>query len=343
MVATTQETRNDTASDGEDYALRVEDLQVYYGTPRGTVKAVDGVSFNLKQGERFALVGESGSGKSTLAMAIMRLTREPGHIAGGRIYLDGRDLVQMQERQIRDIRLREMALVPQGAMNSLNPVMRVGDQIIDGILDHVPSGESAPNKARLNERVHELLVRVGLDPTVSRLHPHELSGGMKQRVAMAIAISLDPNIIVADEPTSALDVVVQRQIMQTLGRLQQGLEAAVLLVGHDMGLVAQFADTIGVMYAGKLVEVGSVPDVFKDPKHPYTKLLIESLPSFDITRKFVGIPGMQPALLNLPPGCSFNPRCPSVHERCFREVPEYLNIGTGRGVACHLYDEEATS
>ena len=343
MVATTQETRNDTASDGEDYALRVEDLQVYYGTPRGTVKAVDGVSFNLKQGERFALVGESGSGKSTLAMAIMRLTREPGHIAGGRIYLDGRDLVQMQERQIRDIRLREMALVPQGAMNSLNPVMRVGDQIIDGILDHVPSGESAPNKARLNERVHELLVRVGLDPTVSRLHPHELSGGMKQRVAMAIAISLDPNIIVADEPTSALDVVVQRQIMQTLGRLQEGLEAAVLLVGHDMGLVAQFADTIGVMYAGKLVEVGSVPDVFKDPKHPYTKLLIESLPSFDITRKFVGIPGMQPALLNLPPGCSFNPRCPSVHDRCFREVPEYLNIGTGRGVACHLYDEEATS
>lgn len=343
MIATTQEIRNDTASDGEDYALRVEDLQVYYGTPRGTVKAVDGVSFNLKQGERFALVGESGSGKSTLAMAIMRLTREPGHIAGGRIYLDGRDLVQMQERQIRDIRLREMALVPQGAMNSLNPVMRVGDQIIDGILDHVPSGESAPNKARLNERVHELLVRVGLDPNVSRLHPHELSGGMKQRVAMAIAISLDPNIIVADEPTSALDVVVQRQIMQTLGRLQQGLEAAVLLVGHDMGLVAQFADTIGVMYAGKLVEVGSVPDVFKDPKHPYTKLLIESLPSFDITRKFVGIPGMQPALLNLPPGCSFNPRCPSVHERCFREVPEYLNIGTGRGVACHLYDEEATS
>ena len=204
------------------------------------------------------------------------------------------------------------------------------------------SGEGTPNKSALNERVHDLLVRVGLDPTVARLHPHELSGGMKQRVAMAIAISLDPNIIVADEPTSALDVVVQRQIMQTLGRLQEGLEAAVLLVGHDMGLVAQFADTIGVMYAGKLVEVGSVPDVFKDPQHPYTKLLIESLPSFDISRKFVGIPGMQPALLNLPPGCSFNPRCPSVHERCFKEVPDFLAVGN-RGVACHLYDQEATS
>ena len=191
--------------------------------------------------------------------------------------------------------------------------------------------------------MRELLVRVGLDPTVARLHPHELSGGMKQRVAMAIAISLDPKIIVADEPTSALDVVVQRQIMQTLGRLQEGLEAAVLLVGHDMGLVAQFADTIGVMYAGKLVEVGTVPEVFKDPKHPYTKLLIESLPSFDITRKFVGIPGMQPALLNLPPGCSFNPRCPSVHERCFSEIPGFLPISQGRGVACHLYDEEASN
>ena len=211
-------------------------------------------------------------------MAIMRLTRAPGHIAGGHIYLDGRDLVEMSEKEIKSIRLREMALVPQGAMNSLNPVMRVGDQIIDGIVDHVLPGENTPNRSQLRERVLDLLLRVGLDPSVSRLHPHELSGGMKQRVAMAIAISLNPNIIVADEPTSALDVVVQRQIMQTLGRLQEGLDAAVLLVGHDMGLVAQFADTIGVMYAGKLVEVGTVPDVFKDPKHPYTKLLIESLP-----------------------------------------------------------------
>ena len=261
----TAEQTNNAATD-QEFALQIEDLKVYYGTPRGTVKAVDGVSFNLKQGERFALVGESGSGKSTLAMAIMRLTREPGYIADGHIYLDGRDLVEMNDREIRNIRLREMALVPQGAMNSLNPVMRVGEQIIDGIMDHVGPDESPPNKTALNERIHELLMRVGLDPAVARLHPHELSGGMKQRVAMAIAISLDPNIIVADEPTSALDVVVQRQIMQTLGRLQEGLEAAVLLVGHDMGLVAQFADTIGVMYAGKLVEVGSVPRRIQRPE-----------------------------------------------------------------------------
>ncbi len=324
-----------------DVALELEDLKVYYGTSRGDVKAVDGVSFSLKQGERFALVGESGSGKSTLAMAIMRLTRPPGHIAGGHVYLDGNDLVNLSDSAMRRIRLRDMALVPQGAMNSLNPVMRVADQIIDGIVDHVGPGQNTPSKRALNERVNDLLLRVGLDPSVARLHPHELSGGMKQRVAMAIAISLNPKIIVADEPTSALDVVVQRQIMQTLGRLQEGLDATVLLVGHDMGLVAQFADRIGVMYAGKLVEVGSITDVFKDPKHPYTKLLIESLPSFDLDRKFVGIPGMQPALLDLPTGCAFNPRCPSVHERCFNEDPVFLNIGGERSVSCHLFSESA--
>ncbi len=323
----------------DDVLLELRNLCVYYGTQRGTVKAVEDVSFSLKVGERFALVGESGSGKSTLAMAIMRLTRPPGHIAAGQIYLNGRDLVELSEAEIRRIRLREMALVPQGAMNSLNPVMRVGDQIIDGIMDHVERDDDRPPKSEVRERVAELLRRVGLDPSVARLHPHELSGGMKQRVAMAIAISLNPSIIVADEPTSALDVVVQRQIMQTLGRLQEGLDASVLLVGHDMGLVAQFADTIGVMYAGKLVEVGSVNDLFKDPKHPYTKLLIESLPSFDLNRKFVGIPGMQPALLNLPKGCSFNPRCPSVHEPCYREEPNPITIGGGRSVSCHLFTD----
>ncbi len=324
-----------------DIALQIDDLRVYYGTPQGTVKAVDGVSFNLKQGERFALVGESGSGKSTLAMAIMRLTRPPGHIAGGHIHLDGKDLVNLSDSDMRQIRLRDMALVPQGAMNSLNPVMRVKDQIIDGIIDHLDADQDAPSKRELGERVSELLLRVGLDPSVSRLHPHELSGGMKQRVAMAIAISLNPKIIVADEPTSALDVVVQRQIMQTLGRLQEGLDASVLLVGHDMGLVAQFADTIGVMYAGKLVEVGSVSELFKDPKHPYTKLLIDSLPSFDLNRKFTGIPGMQPALLDLPRGCAFSPRCPSVHDRCFSEDPVFMSIGGDRSVSCHLFAESA--
>jgi peptide/nickel transport system ATP-binding protein len=224
-------------------------------------------------------------------------------------------------------------------MNSLNPVMKIGKQVIDGLLDHLKDDEKSPTKDERDDTVRDLLTRVGLRPGVAKLFPHELSGGMKQRVAMAIGISLRPKLIIADEPTSALDVVVQRQIMQTLGRLQEGLDASIMLVGHDMGLVAQFADTIGVMYAGKLVEVGPVEEVFSDPKHPYTKLLIGSLPSLQEKREFLGIPGLPPQLVALPAGCSFADRCPSRFDRCSVDTPEKLNVGGRRDVACHLYDE----
>ena len=294
-------------------ALELRNFQVYYDTPRGTVKAVDDVSFTIKQGERFALVGESGSGKSTLAMGVMRLTRPPGYIAGGQVMLYETDLTQLEPEAMRRKRLSEIALVPQGAMNSMNPVMRVGNQIKDGIIDHVPDDAPGPTKDELNERVEELLDRVGLAPMVARLFPHELSGGMKQRVAMAIGISLNPNVIIADEPTSALDVIVQRQIMQTLGQLQEGLDAAILLVGHDMGLVAQFADTVGVMYAGKLVEIAPVDTIFNNPIHAYPRLLIDSIPTMDEKKALVGIPGLQPSLLNLPEGDVFAPRSPVPH------------------------------
>jgi peptide/nickel transport system ATP-binding protein len=228
-------------------------------------------------------------------------------------------------------------------MNSLNPIMRIGKQIIDGVIDHLKDDEPTPTKDELDEMVHDLLTRVGLRPGVARLWPHELSGGMKQRVAMAIGISLRPKLIIADEPTSALDVVVQRQIMQTLGRLQEGLDASIMLVGHDMGLVAQFADTIGVMYAGKLVEVGPVEEVFSNPKHPYTKLLIGSLPSLQEKREFLGIPGLPPLLVDLPTGCAFADRCPSRFDKCETAIPEKLNIGGRRDVACHLYEDEVQS
>jgi peptide/nickel transport system ATP-binding protein len=322
------------ARDTGDFALRVENLSVYYETPRGTVKAVDEVSFTLKQGERFALVGESGSGKSTLAMGLMRLTRPPGHIAGGKAILNGRDLVGLDDEEMRQVRLSEMALVPQGAMNSLNPVMRVGQQIADGIIDHTPEGEEKPTKQAMRARIVELLNRVGLRPMVANLFPHELSGGMKQRVAMAIGISLNPSVIIADEPTSALDVIVQRQIMQTLGRLQEGLNAAVLLVGHDMGLVAQFADTIGVMYAGKLVEVAPVRTMFTKPLHAYPRMLIDSLPTMDVKKRLVGIPGMQPSLLNLPPGDPFAPRSPLTFKPEDAQVqPKLVEVEPGHWVA----------
>ncbi len=322
--------------------LVVDGLSVYYETESGTVKAVDDVSFTLKQGERFALVGESGSGKTTLAMALMRLTRPPGHIAKGSVVLNNRDLTTLSEEEMRRARLSELALVPQGAMNSLNPVMRIEKQITDGIIDHLADDESM-TRDQLRETVRDLLTRVGLRPDVARLFPHELSGGMKQRVAMAIGISLRPSLIIADEPTSALDVVVQRQIMQTLGRLQEGLDASIMLVGHDMGLVAQFADTIGIMYAGKLVEVGPVEEVFSDPKHPYTKLLIQSLPSLKEKKAFVGIPGLPPLLIHLPKGCAFENRCPSRFDACSATVPEKLEVGNRRDVACFLYEGEGAS
>ena len=362
MTATANQTApRATRSLSEEIVLSVRDLHVYYGTEAGDVKAVNGVSFDLRAGERLALVGESGSGKSTMATALMRMTRPPGKIVAGNIELSGRDLLQLSEAEMRRARLAEIALVPQGAMNSLNPVIRIEKQIIDGILDHVVedslvasirSGNSdymtsdkfgalnrKPTRSELREKVADLMTNVGLSPSVAGMYPHELSGGMKQRAVLAIATCLSPKVILADEPTSALDVVVQRQIMQTLGRLQSGIDAAVILVGHDMGLVAQFADTIGVMYAGRLVELGPVDQIFENPQHPYTKLLIESLPSFSEKKEFVGIPGMPPRLLNLPSGCAFYPRCPSAMDICRDTDPFEIEIKTNWRAACHLHTE----
>ena len=315
--------------------LIVDNLEVHYDTASGPAKAVNQVSFALQPGERLGLIGESGSGKTTMATALMRLTRAPGRIAGGRVMLDGQDILTMTPKQLRATRLRDIALIPQGAMSSLNPVMRLEDQIIDAIVAHVP-GQS---KEALQRRVVELLTRVGLDPAVGRRYPHELSGGMKQRAAMAIATALAPKVIVADEPTSALDVVVQRQVMQTLGRLQDGLGAAVVLIGHDMGLIAQFADTVGVMYAGKIVEMGPVKQMIEAPRHPYTRLLVDSLPGIEVKKALTGIPGLPPRLVDIPPGCSFAPRCPYAFERCRSETPALQPIGPQPRVACYLYPE----
>jgi peptide/nickel transport system ATP-binding protein len=322
----------------DDPVLIVDDLHVYYDTHTGPAKAVNGVSFSLNRGERLGLIGESGSGKTTIATALMRLTSSPGRIAGGRVLLDGQDLLTMNQSDLRAARLRDIALMPQGAMSSLSPVMRLEDQMTDGILAHEPK----TTRAALDARVAELLERVGLDPSIARKYPHQLSGGMKQRVVMAIATSLQPKVIVADEPTSALDVVVQRQIMQTFGRLQEGNSAAVVLIGHDMGLMAQFADKIGVMYAGKLVEIGPTSEVIDSPRHPYTRRLIDSIPTIDVKKNLAGIPGLPPSLVDLPKGCSFSPRCPYSFDRCLTERPELQHVGTGRQAACNFYPERAT-
>jgi len=262
-----------------DPMLTVEDLRVQFHTDRGDFKAVDGVSFALNKGERFGLVGESGSGKSTTALAIMRMIKPPGQITSGRILLhrpEGAvDMATLSDEQMRQMRLSAVSMIPQGSMNSLNPVRRVRDHFEDSILAH---NEKA-TKAEIAERMNELLEMVGLPVTASRLYPHELSGGMKQRVCIALAITLAPNVIIADEPTSALDVVVQRRVMETLGHVQDMIGASVLFVGHDMGLLAQFVDRVGVMYRGKLVEVDTIQNIFAAPQHPYTQMLISSLPT----------------------------------------------------------------
>jgi oligopeptide/dipeptide ABC transporter ATP-binding protein len=313
--------------------LQVQDLRVYYHTERGSVKAVDGVSFSLDMGERLGLVGESGCGKSTLAMTLMRLIKPPGHIEGGRIFLDGLDLAQLSEDEMRRIRLSEIGLIPQGAMNSLNPVTRIREQIMDGIRAH--DREMSPRS--LERRVYEVLNLVELERGVAKMYPHELSGGMKQRVCVAMAISLRPKVIVADEPTSALDVVVQRQVMQTIERLQDELGAAMILIGHDMGLMAQFAERLAVMYAGKLVEVAKIKAAFRQPLHPYTRALIESLPRLEVKGVFRGIPGITPSLLDVPPGCIFHPRCSRAMDICAEQIPVLRQVGPERWVACHLH------
>jgi peptide/nickel transport system ATP-binding protein len=257
--------------------LEVEDLHVQFATPRGFFKAVDGVSFSLQPGERLGLIGESGSGKSTIALSVMQLIKPPGEIVAGRILLDGRNLLDLDEEEVRRYRLAEIAMIAQGAMNSLNPVVRIRPQIVDGMLAH----GVRLSRHEFDDRLAELLRAVDLEPDVADLFPHQLSGGMKQRVCIATAICLRPKVIIADEPTSALDVVVQKRVMETLRRVQDELGAAVILIGHDMGLMAQFAQRIAVMRAGRLVEVNGVEEIFAHPAHPYTRLLMDSLPTFE--------------------------------------------------------------
>jgi peptide/nickel transport system ATP-binding protein len=312
--------------------LAVDRLCVAFDHPLGKVQAVDDVSFTLNTRERFGLAGESGSGKSTLALAILRLMKPPGRIESGSVSLDNTALSELSEEGIRATRLARIALVPQGSMNSLNPVMRIGDQIADALRDH----GMMLSRDRTDSHIRGLLEKVGLQPAVARLYPHELSGGMKQRACIAIAISLGPKLIIADEPTSALDVVVQRQVMETLARVQTELGAAVILVGHDMGLMAQFVDRLGVMYAGRLVEIAPISEIIVSPKHPYTKMLISSLPSFDERGVLRGIPGLAPLLRDLPRGCAFHPRCPYATDRCRTEKPIVREIAAGVQVACHL-------
>ena len=270
--------RTKTRPDEAESVLEIRDLEVHYRTTHGDVAAVDGVDLSVRRGEILGIAGESGSGKSTLAVALLRLLRPPGYVAGGEIAFHPKDspsvdLLSLDERRLRSLRWRNLSYLPQGSMNSMNPVMRVEDQFRDVILEH-----GGDRRGEISAMIPRLLRQVGLDTHVARMYPHELSGGMKQRVLMAMSIALEPDLVVADEPTTALDVTIQRVILQTLGDLRDEFGVTLVVISHDMGVHAQLADRVAVMYEGKVVEVGDVRQVFKQPRHDYTRSLIESIP-----------------------------------------------------------------
>ena len=313
--------------------LETVDLGIQYFTPGGAVVAADGVNLQVKAGEIVGLVGESGCGKTTVAMAILRMIQSPGRIVRGKILLNGKDIVGLSEPDLRRIRWKQLALIPQGAMNSLNPVARIHKQMEDAIIAH----ERIGNKA-LKARVMKLLADVGLPERVYGMYPHELSGGMKQRVCIAMAVSLNPSIVLADEPTSALDVVVQRVVAQTLLDVKRRLGVSMIMIGHDMGLQAQMVDRLAVMYAGNLVEVGPVGSLFERAYHPYTRLLIESIPSIKTKKPLKVTEGLTHDLRNPPTGCCFQFRCPLVEQRCLVRRPPPVEMAPGHWVACVQYE-----
>ena len=323
--------------------LQVRNLQVTYYTDSGRARALDGVDLTLKAGEKLGLVGESGSGKSTMALAMMRMIKPPGRIEGGEVIVDGTNLTKLSDQAMLQARLSKIAYIPQGAMNSLNPVIRIGQQMVDAIQAHKDQSTADwISKAEMAKRCKQALEAVDLNSNVFNMYAHELSGGMKQRVCIAISILLRPKVIIADEPTSALDVVTQRQVMETIDRVQKQIGAAVILIGHDMGLMAQFVNKVAVMYAGRFMEVSTVRSMFTEPKHPYAQALINSLPNLENKGVFNGIPGMAPALLQLPGGCAFHPRCAHVMEICKTQRPPSITLGSdGHTVECHLYPERS--
>jgi peptide/nickel transport system ATP-binding protein len=319
--------------------LSVRNLRVEFASRRGAQRAIDGVSFDIAKGEVLGVVGESGAGKSVTGLAVIGLIDPPGRISGGEIYLSGMRIDNLSAEELRRIRGKRIGMIFQDPLTSLNPLYRIGDQLIETLKTHTNLSESAARK-----RAIDLLAEVGIPAPDKRIdgYPHEFSGGMRQRVVIALAICAEPELIIADEPTTALDVSVQAQIISLIKRLGRDHGTAVMLVTHDMGVIAETSDRVAVMYAGRVAEIGPVQDVVRNPLHPYAKGLMGAIPTLaGDDKRLVQIPGSMPRLSAIPRGCSFNPRCASAFDRCRVERPEPLSRGT-QSVACHLYDTVPT-
>jgi peptide/nickel transport system ATP-binding protein len=319
--------------------LSVTDLRVEFATRRGPLVALDGVSFDIAPGEVLGVVGESGAGKSLTGLSIIGLLDPPGRIAGGEIKLNGERIDNLSREAMRKIRGRRIGMIFQDPLTSLNPLLRVGDQLVETILTHT---SLTPKQAR--DKALALLTEVGIPAPESRIdgYPHEFSGGMRQRVVIALALCGEPSLVIADEPTTALDVSVQAQIIAVLKRLTREHGAAVMLITHDMGVIAETADRVAVMYAGRIAEIGKVGDVVRNPLHPYAKGLMAAIPTLEgRASRLAQIPGAMPRLSAIPKGCAFNPRCPNVFDRCRAERPSPLPV-EDRLAACWLYDEKSS-
>lgn len=310
--------------------LQVSHLKTYFDTSKGLYKAVDDASFDLEYGEALGIVGESGCGKTTCALSIARLLPKEGRIHGGEILLEGTDLLKLSDEEIRSRRWKQVSIIFQGAMNALNPVMKVGDQIAEAIVLH----EKLDKKKAL-ERAEELFELVEMPRERINNYPHEFSGGMKQRAMIAMALACSPKVVIGDEPTTALDVMVQAQILNLLEKLRKELNMGLILITHDLSILAETCDRIAVMYAGKIVEIGTVEDIFERTAHPYTKCLIACFPNVGKDKVIPpSIEGVPPNLLEPLSGCSFHPRCPSASDRCLERTPEPIKLGEKHFVSC---------
>lgn len=317
--------------------LEIKDLQIHYEVDKTIVHAVNGISLTLKRGEILGLVGETGAGKTTTALSIMRLLpKYSSRIAGGSIFFDGIDITQAGEKQMQKIRGNRISMIFQDPMTSLSPVARVGKQVSEVIKLHNPK----MSKQEVESSLERILSMVGIPPERKTDYPHQFSGGMKQRIMIAIAIACNPDLLIADEPTTALDVTIQAQVIRMMRQLQESLNSSVILITHDLGLVANFCDKVAIMYAGEIVESGTLEDLFDKsrPHHPYTLGLFNSIPNLEKEEaRLKPIPGLMPDPSRLPDGCKFHPRCAQCTERCYTQMPRVYEQGTHR-VACHMYE-----